>query len=731
MTQLAEPTTVDRGRSLAYLFLISVAALLLELMLIRWIATEFRVFAYLQNSVLVACLMGFGMGCFSAEKAWGISRALPPLLVLALMLSVPAIRSYFAYVTLRFGAIGDFDTWAGTSKLEFDSLKSFLVALVVAAHVAIILFLAWITFIPFGQAIGRCLDSGHNTIVAYSVNILGSFCGIALFTSLSAWRLGPLAWNATLLALLLAAVLLSGARWPALAGLGALSAIVGFGQYALPDGLTVWTPYQKIHAMPYVLRDNISRKTHEYIGIQVNNTGYQTIINLKPKSIAEKPSLFTPEIAGLSQYDLPMLFYPRAKHVLILGAGSGNDAAGALRNGAGSVTAVEIDPVIIWLGKSFHFERPYEDPRVRIVNDDARAFFAASDESFDLIVFSLLDSHTTGPMTNSRLDHYVYTMESLRLAKNLLTPHGVMILSFEAYKPYLADRLNTTMTELFGAAPLVFRVPNSPYGPGGIFFVSGSRQTIELALSTNRRLQSHIANLQERYPRRFDGVAQPITDDWPYLYLDEPRIPALFAVITVILVGIFLYCGRLTGVIQHLRGWHWRECHFFFLGAAFMLLEISMISKSAIAFGSTWVVNAIIISGIFAMILIANLIYAVFRCIPMTPVYVLLICACAVILGFDFGDIANLPYGARVAVVGLMATLPMLFSGIVFIHSLNATRDKARALGANLLGALLGGLLLPVSFLTGMKFLILLVGVFYLLAVGFASLSRLHRPTIA
>ena len=58
--------------------------------------------------------------------------------------------------------------------------------------------------------------------------------------------------------------------------------------------------------------------------------------------------------------------------MLIVGAGSGNDAAGALRNGVEDVVAVEIDPAIIDFGRQYHPEQPYDDPRVRVVNDDAR-----------------------------------------------------------------------------------------------------------------------------------------------------------------------------------------------------------------------------------------------------------------------------------------------------------------------------------------------------------------------
>ena len=35
-------------------------------MLIRWVGTEIRVFAYFQNLTLIACFLGFGVGCYRA-----------------------------------------------------------------------------------------------------------------------------------------------------------------------------------------------------------------------------------------------------------------------------------------------------------------------------------------------------------------------------------------------------------------------------------------------------------------------------------------------------------------------------------------------------------------------------------------------------------------------------------------------------------------------------------------
>ena len=69
------PTPARRGHwvldaagptSLFQLFIVSFASLYVEVLLIRWIGTEFRLFAYIQNLTLVACFLGFGLGCLKA-----------------------------------------------------------------------------------------------------------------------------------------------------------------------------------------------------------------------------------------------------------------------------------------------------------------------------------------------------------------------------------------------------------------------------------------------------------------------------------------------------------------------------------------------------------------------------------------------------------------------------------------------------------------------------------------
>jgi hypothetical protein len=148
-----------------------------------------------------------------------------------------------------------------------------------------------------------------------------------------------------------------------------------------------------------------------------------------------------------------------------------------------------------------------------------------------------------------------------------------------------------------------------------------------------------------------------------------------------------------------------------------MLLEVQNVSKAAVVLGNTWVVNAVIISGVLVMILLANLAAARLPRLPAGPVYALLVGSCAGLYLLDLSRFAFLPYATKVVVVGLLTSLPMLFSGVVFARSFAAADRKGSALGANLMGSLVGALLQSVTFLVGIKALLLVVAVLYLAAI--------------
>ena len=59
----------------------------------------------------------------------------------------------------------------------------------------------------------------------------------------------------------------------------------------------------------------------------------------------------------------------------------------------------------------------------------------------------------------------------------------------------------------------------------------------------------------------------------------------------------------------------------------------------------------------------------------------------------------------------------MLFSGVIFARSFTQVPNKSGALGANMIGSLIGALLQSMTFVTGIKALLLVVAALYLLSL--------------
>jgi hypothetical protein len=333
-------------------------------------------------------------------------------------------------------------------------------------------------------------------------------------------------------------------------------------------------------------------------------------------------------------------------------------------------------------------------------------------------------------MTNARLDHYVYTIESIQQAKSRLKDGGVMVLSFEAQKLFIAERIRLALKETFQQEPLVFVIPNTAYGWGGVMFVTGDLDAVQGQLAANSALAEYIADLQAATPLTFKDNVKITTDDWPYIYLESPSIPSLYFLLIGLMILLFARSYRKWEADPSVTFRGWDFWHFFFLGSAFLLLEVQNISKAAVVLGNTWEVNAVIISGILGMALLANWIAYRFPNLPMPTVYVLLVGSC---LGLFFVDLARfgfLPYASKAIIVGMLTSLPMLFSGIVFVRSFAAAENKSNALGANLIGALVGALLQSVTFIIGIKALLIVVAVFYLLALYFGPQWKKQSPSI-
>src|SRR5690349_21352536 len=101
------------GYSGMHLALISLLGLFLEMLIIRWVSSEIRIFAYFKNFVLIACFLGFGMGCYLCRKRMNLMPVLVPLLMLTALIVAPwrPLRQVISGLPVLLGAFSDVAIW--------------------------------------------------------------------------------------------------------------------------------------------------------------------------------------------------------------------------------------------------------------------------------------------------------------------------------------------------------------------------------------------------------------------------------------------------------------------------------------------------------------------------------------------------------------------------------------------------------------------------------------------
>ena len=686
-----------RARLIWELFLISLLALYAELVMIRWLASEIRVFAYFKNLPLMASFLGLGLGCARSgsrstsapDGSTSFLRRLFPWfpLLFGLLCLLPAFAEPLDLVRLRFPDQSVF-LWSAQARLPVLQGAKF-VTIILATF-----FLTVATFTALGERVGELLDA-FPPLAAYTINVTGSLLGILVFSAIAFGQWSPVLWIAVA-----AALSLWFFRRPLpVAVLAGTVALIAWAPSA-----THRSPYYRIDFSPLFLESSAGSGEWVQAGynLDVTRDFHQQALNMSEAFRREHPGISRSDVYRHASlvYNLPFRLAAAHERVLVVGAGTGNDVAAALRNGTPLVDAVEIDPTILDLGRRFHPEGPYAAHGVRVSNTDARAFFRQMQGRYDLIIFGFLDSHTMfSSLSSLRLDNYVYTVESLREAIGHLTPRGMITLSFTTDAgAWIAERLYNTVREAWGQEPLAL----SDGHDSGVTFVAGP--------GLDRQVADRLDGVMEWHPRHpgADWI-RAATDDWPFLYLNlEARPTSYLLVLGLILAASWLLIRGTFAV--RAAGFDW---HMFFLGAAFMLVEVKSIAELSLIFGSTWLVNSAVFSGILLMILLANAVVArraevkpaaCYGCLTAS----LLLPHLGVLSWFDAW-----PFEWRAAVGSLATSLPIFFAGMLFATSFKGRRDASGALAANMFGALIGGMLEYSSMVMGIRSLTVLALLLY------------------
>lgn len=691
------------------LFLLSFLSLFLELLVIRWLSGNYRAFTVFKTFPLAACFVGLGLGYAMPSSNW---YRFTPLAVLAftIMLHITQFSGFWHWV---FPSFSIYVSQREQVSADWGYIFQFIFYLIA------LLTTPFFAMACLGSRLA-VLFNELKPVHAYCINIGGSIAGSLTFAALSFAGAPP--W-ALLCVFLVAFWCCSNEKLKLSLILPiVLAGFLSWYQFDSDESVkTYWSPYQRIDVYPFNLGGAAVAPADVGITIAANGHFYQYALDLRENSWANCSTKLKERLATHARnYNLPYkLKSPRT--VLILGAGSGNDVAAALRaSPTCTVDAVDIDPLIIELGRKHHPEKPYDSPRVSVFCDDARHYLSHCQKKYDLIVFAGLDSLTvTGKGASVRVDNYIFTKDSLESAHSLLTGgDGLLVLSFCNSKPWLTQRLYSTLHTAAGYKPMILFDAASPELPWEIY-LSGPlvKQGLQLPNIAPFVLRSA--------PERSGRI---LTDDWPFMYVTPVVFDAPYLLVISILLSISVVATRKVLFAKY-DGSMWQM---FFLGSAFMLLELQSIARLSLVFGSTWWTSAVVINGILLMILAANFLVLKFSAIRQCRLDYLYGLLGLSILGSYFLPMRtlmeNAPREMASTAITFLTVLPIFVAGLIFANAFDRSSNAARSLTFNLLGAVLGAMLEYLANYIGISGLVLTSAFLYALSyvcskLGMAKLN--------
>ena len=378
------------------------------------------------------------------------------------------------------------------------------------------------------------------------------------------------------------------------------------------------------------------------------------------------PTMILSEAALKPQADLtehtilgiPYWIKPRPE-VMIIGLGGGPDVVTALRYDAQRVVGVEINSRMIEIVSHTFANfagRPYADPRVQVILGDGRHVVEASNDRFDIIQLTGVDTAVASVSASPNLaENYLYTVEAFKAYLRHLKRGGLLSISFPNVEG-LSVRLFATgvqaMNELGIAVPLDSIVLSEtggfvhllikwqePFTPDeinvlvrhfeadmiGIYFPlyyrlmgAGSPDFF----SSHRLLLTPLTSRQSMYAdyyaqwQKGNGPAwmarqrvetRPTTDDWPYFFIRDRWLTFMPTLsLLLFILGILAFFALLFLVVPLLAFRRQRArttgalrlvVYFVGLGLAYMFVEVFFIQKMSLLLGHPAYAIAITLGG--------------------------------------------------------------------------------------------------------------------------------------
>ena len=327
-------------------------------------------------------------------------------------------------------------------------------AIVIAPTVMAGMTLPLITFLLMRTSTGE-----RSIGYVYAWNTFGSIAGVLLAVHFGLPQLG-LKWSlagAAMIDVLLGVVLVwpagaAAVRWRAAAVASLAVALAGTAMLDIDPTRTASGVFRYgVASLPpssalLFRRDgktasiDVVRHADGHLYIQSNgkpDASYQPVATGKPSPDESTQVL----IAGIA-----LAHRPQAQDVAIIGFGSGISTAAMLASTAvRRVDTIEIEPAMIEGARQFSpaNEAAFSDPRSRIVQEDAKSYFARSGQRYDIVVSEPSNPWVSGVSS-------LFTQEFYARLRQSIKPDGLLVQWIHAYEfstPLLASILGALGTE--------------------------------------------------------------------------------------------------------------------------------------------------------------------------------------------------------------------------------------------------------------------------------------------
>lgn len=664
----------DKSRLVLASFLMS----FVEMMLIRWVSSNIYQIFFFTNFILIASFLGIGIGFLRVNKTKSYFHLSPILLALVVLFCYLYSTNYAVKINPETGNIDYY-----VSAFKARAFPIFLTLPIV--FIAVVATLASIT-----DAVARSFKQ-LPSLSAYRLEVLGTLIGIIIFSGLSFLETPPLVWG---IVIALLYFILYWDSWRVcnialmIMQISALGLMLGVFYKETTTSNHIWSTYYKIQIKPFA--------SDSYV-VNVNGLAQQIIEPLAQR-IKIKPFYLKPYEHMSNNMSLD--------NVLVVGAGTGGDVAIALAQGAKHVDAVEIDSALYQLGKKLNYNKPYNDPRVSIIINDGRAFLQQTSKRYDLIIYALTDSLMLVPgLSSVRLENYLYTQEGLTAAAKHLKADGV----FTVYNYYgvrwFADRLANTLNIIYQHSPCIDTYSANDYW-ATVFTISHKQDRLQCPTLWQSSHQTY---------------EHPATDNHPFIYLQENTLPLIY-VFALFAMGLIAYFSiRMMGATSLAISKHF---DLFLMGTAFLLLETESIVSYALLFGTTWHVNSLVFIGILLSVYLAIEVTRRIKQFNIFALYGLLTLSLLIASIVPISTLLSFAPFARFVIATGITFTPIFIANLIFAGRFDAAEVSTDALGANLIGAVLGGFLEYSALVIGYQHFALIILMIYSIAFCWLVNSR-------